>query len=362
MLRPATLVHAAAVAVALLCGPAAVAQQNVKVRDLTELDTQAVMLVRDASGQVTEYAGAAGVTMKGVGLVYGLSGTGDGKSSLTRQMVANQLAKSGFTNILAGDIDMKNVASVMLTATYPPFAREGDEIDMSVSAMNASDLSGGVLLETPLQGPGTKDGGAVYAVAQGPLSTSGAAKQTVAKVRGKITREILTRFYEEARDRDGRLTDKWFRLKLRPEHRSLRLAANIAREINDAYLFRGQVQREELAGADGTAVKVHIPSPFWNGRETEFLSFIETVQVDAEKEATVTIDERTGTIAIDAGVKVTPGSVSHGDFEIEIKDGETSLSRVRAQMKALNIPAKDQIAIIDALQRNGQIIGRVARK
>ena len=107
----------------------------------------------------------------GYGLITGLNGTGDDmkKSGFTLQSIYNMMVNNGITmnpkNI--NDIKVKNVASVMVTASLPPFAKPGSTIDVAVSSIGDSkNLAGGTLIMTPLKGAD----GQVYAVAQGPIT------------------------------------------------------------------------------------------------------------------------------------------------------------------------------------------------
>src|SRR5580692_12759973 len=120
----------------------------------------------------------------GYGLVVGLDGTGDQttQTPFTTQTLANMLANLGISinNQAAGssnsqsslsNIQLKNVAAVMVTAVLPPFARPGEAIDVTVSSLgNAKSLRGGTLLLTPMKGAD----GAVYALAQGNMAVGGA--------------------------------------------------------------------------------------------------------------------------------------------------------------------------------------------
>src|SRR5690606_748869 len=69
------------------------------------------------------------------------------------------------------NLQLRNVAAVMVTATLPPFARPGQQIDVTVSSMgNSKSLRGGTLLMTPLKGADNQ----VYAIAQGNILVGGA--------------------------------------------------------------------------------------------------------------------------------------------------------------------------------------------
>ncbi|MBW1824661.1 MAG: flagellar basal body P-ring protein FlgI, partial [Deltaproteobacteria bacterium] len=106
----------------------------------------------------------------GYGLIVGLNGSGDDdKTEFTYQSLSSMLQRMGIV-VDKEDVDLDNVAGVMVTATLPAFTKAGTRIDVVVSSMgNAEDLQGGTLLLTPLSAPD----GNVYAVAQGPISIGG---------------------------------------------------------------------------------------------------------------------------------------------------------------------------------------------
>ena len=109
----------------------------------------------------------------GYGLVVGLNGTGDSlrNSPFTKQSLEAMLERLG-VNTREQNLNTKNVAAVMVTANLPAFATSGSRIDVSTSSLgDASSLSGGILLVTPLLGAD----GQVYAVAQGPVAAGGFA-------------------------------------------------------------------------------------------------------------------------------------------------------------------------------------------
>ena len=119
---------------------------------------------------ISKVQGVRSNQLMGYGLVVGLNGTGDGSSSgETLQSIANMLISYGI-NVNTSSIKLKNAAAVMVTATLPPFVREGDALDVTVSSIgDAKSLRGGTLLQTPLKA----GNGEVYVVAQGAVSTGG---------------------------------------------------------------------------------------------------------------------------------------------------------------------------------------------
>jgi flagellar P-ring protein precursor FlgI len=123
-------------------------------------------------GTLVTVQGAPSNQLYGYGLVVGLPNTGDQTTEVpyTQQAILNMLRNMGIALPNVTFMQPNNVASVMVTAEVPPFAQAGQHFDVTVSALgNATSLSGGVLLPTPLRG----GNGQVYAQAQGPLLVSG---------------------------------------------------------------------------------------------------------------------------------------------------------------------------------------------
>lgn len=112
----------------------------------------------------------------GYGLVVGLDGSGDQvrQTPFTQQSLTNMLSQLGVTVPQGTNMQVKNVAAVIVTAKLPAFAQPGQTMDVVVSSMgNAKSLRGGTLLMTPLKGAN----GQVYALAQGNLLVGGAGAQ-----------------------------------------------------------------------------------------------------------------------------------------------------------------------------------------
>ncbi|MDX1486392.1 MAG: flagellar basal body P-ring protein FlgI, partial [Alphaproteobacteria bacterium] len=127
-----------------------------------------------ASSRVKDIADFEGIRdnmLVGYGLVVGLNGSGDtlSNSPFTRQSLIGMLERLG-VNVRDDNVKTENVAAVMVTATLPPFARQGARVDVVVSALgDAKSLLGGTLLVTPLVGAD----GEVYAVGQGNIAVAG---------------------------------------------------------------------------------------------------------------------------------------------------------------------------------------------
>jgi flagellar P-ring protein precursor FlgI len=271
-----------------------------------------------SAARVKDLASLQGVRnnqLIGYGLVTGLNGTGDDmkKSLFTLQAVYNMVARNGITidPETMEDIQVKNIAAVMVTAQLPPFSRPGSTIDVHVSSIgDAKSLAGGTLLMTPLRGPDNS----VYAVAQGPLTIGSfsfggkAAKAqknhpTAGNIPGGA---IVEGSVPVALGANGTLL---YQLS----NADFTTAANMAGSINSKF---GGGTAHPL---DSATVQVAIPQPFQNST-VEFISAIENLDVDADSNARVVVNERTGTIVMGKDVTLSTVAVSHGNLSLIIKE------------------------------------------
>lgn len=243
----------------------------------------------------------------GYGIVVGLKMTGDNSRST---QITNQLMLQNLGTVIqqANYIQKGSSAAVMVTATVPPFAKNGDRIDVTVSTMaDAKSLQGGVLVLTPLRAPN----GEIIATAQGPLSVGGASaesngssKSTTITTTGRvpggaiIERDIVT----QVGDEDS--------ITLSLDKTDYTLVARIAQTISQTVA--------QAKAVDGSSVKVFIPANFQNDR-IAFLSILENLNVSVTKDkAKVIVNERTGTIVIGSEVKLLPAAVAHGNITVTV--------------------------------------------
>lgn len=268
--------------------------------------------------------------ISGMGLVVGLSGTGD-SSKVNAQMVANTLLKWNI-NVNVADLKVKNIAAVIITANLPPYVHQGDTLDVQVSSIGDSkSLQGGILLQSPLTGADGK----VYAVAQGPVylggysaGGKGASQQknitTVGIVNNGaiVEREVPMQFTE-----NGKL--KW--VLNRPDFTT---ASRLAKTIND------NVASETAIAVDMGAVEVKIPSDKKDNM-VSFIAEIETLPVTPDGIAKVIINERTGTIVVGGNVKIAPVAVSHGNITVKVNE-KTSVSQPAPLSNGTTTKVKDQ--------------------
>ncbi|MCL2789959.1 MAG: flagellar basal body P-ring protein FlgI [Desulfobulbus sp.] len=253
--------------------------------------------------------------LMGYGLVIGLSGTGDDitKSVFTRQAIINMTKRMGLS--LGSDVlrqmRTKNVATVMVTAQLPPFARPGSAIDIHVSSVgDATSLSGGALLMTPLKGPD----GNTYAVAQGPLAVGGisfggkAAKaQKNFSTSGRITGgAIVERAVDFALPPSG---DIVYQLR----ETDFTTAVRMVDAINHRF-GAGTAQP-----VDSGTVKVMKPKNF-SGDMVTFIADLEGLDVTPDGPARIVVNERTGTIVMGQDVRISTVAVSHGNLNLIITE------------------------------------------
>ncbi len=247
----------------------------------------------------------------GYGLVVGLNGTGDSDQAYVQiRSVVTMLEKMGIT-VGVSQIKVKNVAAVMVTATLPPFAKQGNRLDVLVSSLgDAKSISGGTLIMAPLKGADSQ----VYAVAQGSVLTNsfafagqGASAQKNHPTAGRIPAAALVE-----RELPNTLLGKTV-LRLNLNQADFTTASRIASAINDK--FKAPV----ATNTDPGSVVLQIPASYTN-RTVEFVAALETLEVRPDNQARVVLNERTGTIVMGENVRISTVAVSHGNLTLVIKE------------------------------------------
>lgn len=261
---------------------------------------------------LTKIEGVRDNQLIGYGLVVGLAGTGDRiqNAPFTERSLVSMLERLGVA-ISSNDLRTQNTAAVIVTASLPGFSRNGDKIDISVSALgDARSLRGGTLLVTPLTGAD----GHVYAVAQGPLIISGfqAGGQAASVTKGVPTAARIPNGATVERELDfpiNSLEQVRFILK-NPDFTT-------AQRIADA--IDGRVGGAIATPIDLATVEVAVPDVF-RGRVSGFLASIEDVQVAADEVARVVVDENSGTIVIGSNVRISQVAVTQGNITIQVRE------------------------------------------
>lgn len=318
--------------------------------------------------KISDIANIVGVRdnqLIGYGLVIGLNGTGDKNSSkFTMQSIANML-ESVNVKISPDDIKSKNVAAVMITASLPTFARQGDKIDIQISSIgDAKSIQGGTLIMTPL----TAVDGNIYAIAQGAVVIGNSQNVLSATVMNGATieREVSYDLY----DKTG--------MSLSLKKSSFQNAVKIQNAINNVF---GQ---DIALAIDPRTIKIVRPK---NLSMIEFLALVQEVNVDYSNSDKIIIDEKSGTIVAGVGIIVHPVMVSSGDITIKITkdpldddkaqkiDGNTTfdpkqntlssngkfttISSVVKALQKMGASPKSMISILEAMKRSGAISAEI---
>ncbi len=268
-----------------------------------------------ASSRIKDIADFEGVRenqLVGYGLVVGLNGTGDNIKSINfaKESLISMLDQLGI-NARDGQLKSKNMAAVMVTASLPPFARQGSRIDVMVSAMgDAKSLQGGTLIATPLNGAN----GEVYAVAQGQIATGSVSAQGN---NASVTRGVPT----SGRIANGAIIENEIDFAL-DSLKNIRIALRnpdftTARRISDAInAMLGQPASKAL---DPATVDLQIPQEYGD-KIVDLMTKVEQLQVQPDQLAKVVIDESSGIIVIGKDVKINRLAIAQGNLTIKISE------------------------------------------
>ena len=302
----------------------------------------------------------------GYGVVVGLNGTGDKRQPVfPSQTLANLLERMG-VQVPATAIQVRNVASVMVTANLPPFAQPGVRLDVHVAAIgDSTNLQGGLLVMTPLKGGNA----VVYAVAQGPVVTGGF-------VAGRGGNGTTVNHPTAGRIPGGAIVEQpapsvmpGDKLRWQLKQSDFTTAARMAAAINKRFLT--QVANCESSGV----VVVKLPED-WKSREVEFIAETEALTLETDRQSRVVVNERTGTIVLGREVVIRPVSILQGNLTVQIETtyeasqpnplskGETVVvPKVRVAAKedsAKNLTLKNG-ATVDDLVRALMAVGSTSR-
>lgn len=282
--------------VALACAAAAAAETanaGVRLKDLCTVDG-----VRDNQ-------------LNGIGIVVGLSGTGD-KAPATKRLLRQVLARKN-QSLAEADLDSRNVALVALTADIGSFSKAGTRLHCQASCIgDATSLRGGVLLQTPLDAWDGK----IYAVAQGPVSIGGFGSaspsnagpagtdhrniETVAAIEALVEREVPATLVHNDR----------LRLVLRDP--DFTTAARVAKVLGEAF------GSERIAAEDARSVVLRFAAAPAPAEVVEALARIEDLRVAPDQRARVVVNARTGTVVVGSSVSIGAVAVSHGGLSLRI--------------------------------------------
>jgi flagellar P-ring protein FlgI len=271
----------------------------------------------------------------GYGLVVGLDGTGDQTSQtpFTTQSLTNMLGNLGITlnQATVQNMQLKNVAAVMVTAVLPPFARPGENIDVTVSSLgNAKSLRGGTLLMSPLKGAD----GQVYAMAQGNLVVAGAgASANGSKVQvnqlavGRISGGGIVE-----RAVPSPVTQAGGTMQIELNDLDFDTAQRIVAAVNN--VFGGGT----AVALDGRTIQLRAPQD--PASQVSFMAQIQDIDVrPAQAAAKVILNARTGSIVMNQMVTLQNCAVAHGNLSVVINT-QTAVSQPGAFSNGTTVAAR----------------------
>ncbi|MDT8399360.1 MAG: flagellar basal body P-ring protein FlgI [Pseudomonadales bacterium] len=337
-------------------------------------------------GDLTDVVGVRDNMLIGYGLVVGLDGTGDQttQAPFTIQSLTNMLAQLGITVPTGTNMQLRNIAAVMVTARLPPFSRPGQRLDVVVSSIgNARSLRGGTLLMSPLKG----SDGEIYALAQGNLLMGGASAEGGGS-------SVLINQLSGARIPGGALVEREVPFQLDASSLALQLKEA---DFSTARLVVAAINREfdaNVASAlDGRVISLMGPTE--PNAMVNFMARLENIPVTpGDMAARVIINSRTGSVVLTNRVSLRPAAVAHGNLSIVIdntfqvsqpapfSEGETvvipdtdisieqqpgilqhvegaDLAEVVKALNALGATTQDLMSILEALKAAGSLRAEV---
>lgn len=332
---------------------------------------------------IGQFQGLRTNQLTGYGVVVGLAGTGDDSLDYATQGVKGAVSRFGI-NLPAGiNPALKNAAAVMITAELPPFAKPGQRLDITVSALGkAKSLRGGTLIMAPLYGAD----GEIYAMAQGNLVVGGLGVD--AADGSKLSVNIPSAGRISGGASVERAVDTGFA-------QSESLTFNLAQyDISNAGLVADAINKKLGAGTaaavDGASIRIN--TPMGGEARIRVMGLIENIEIKrAAPPARVIVNARTGTVVINGAVRVGPAAVSHGTLTVRVDEnpvvvqpapfsaGQTtveqssnitveeiqnpaflwdkgaSLSEIVKAINRLNVSPGDLVAILEALSQAGAL-------
>lgn len=334
-----------------------------------------------------QFQGLRANQLTGYGVVVGLAGTGDDSLDYATQGVKGAVSRFGINLPTGINPALKNAAAVVITAELPPFAKPGQRLDVTVSAIGkAKSLRGGTLIMAPLHGAD----GQIYAIAQGNLVVGGLGVD--AADGSKLSVNIPSAGRIGGGATVERAVDTGFA-------NSESLTFNLAQQdISNAGLVADAINQQLGAGTaqaiDGASIRINALT----GGESRIrmMGLIENIEIKkAQPPARVIVNARTGTVVINGAVRVGPAAVSHGKLTVKVDEnptvvqpapfsrGETtvepasdiaieearnpaflwdkgaSLSDIVKAINKLNVSPGDLVAILEALSQAGALSGEL---
>jgi flagellar P-ring protein FlgI len=373
-------------------GAPAAGQKKPSKDDLDSIQKRNAIMQAERNGidvrlkDIAHFRGVRGNQLMGTGLVVGLAGSGDSKKSVITQQIISNMFKEFGIKLDPNQLDMKNIAAVMVTAELPPFSSNGRLIDVQVQSIgDAKSLLGGTLLQTAMYGAG--DQTTVYVMAQGSINVGG---YDVSQGGSSAKKNFVT----AGRVPEGGIVERGAPTKLVYEGKiyldlnqpDLTTATRIAAKISE------QFPTFNAVATTGGAVEFILPD---GTTAMDAMSRIEELRVFADSPATIVINEKTGTIVIGGNVRVGPAAIVHGSLSVKIDQDirvsqpdafslgqtvvtqkttidvrepkadvasiapNTTVADLAKVFHALQLKASDVISILEALRAQGALKARI---
>jgi flagellar P-ring protein precursor FlgI len=312
-------------------------------------------------GELCTIAGQSEMTLRGIGLVVGLNGTGDpdGNAATIRPFAAYlKLAN----NPVLSQEELKNLSSVAVvevTATVPRHGiSKGQKVDCYVSTLfGAESLAGGRLVVAPLESSSIAED-LVLAIASGQIEIEDASHPTGGRIAsGALMSHTIDMNIEY---RPGHL-----RLLIKRQMADFAMAREIANSINTYAELQSSYQ-SVATPVSSVAIDVRIPEQYDNPVEFAAL-LMDVVVVDVGNRARVVVNARQGTIVVTGNVEISPVAIAHRNLNVEIADpfvdvgnqgGRQAPQQLADLVTALNqlkVPTADVIAILRHLHESGSL-------
>lgn len=262
-------------------------------------------------GDMARFQGVRANSLVGYGLVVGLPGTGDDNLAYTLQSMRSAASALGMQLPERTNVQLKNAAAVMVTAELPPFAKPGQRIDVTISALGkAKSLRGGTLLLAPLKGVD----GETYALAQGNLTVAGFGAG------GADGSRVVVNTPTSGRIPGGAMVE---RSVPSPFGQGESLLLNLTTpSFSNAQAIADAINRTEGHIAQAIdAVSINIHAPYDATSQVALAARIQALTIKAaDPVARVIVNARTGTVVIGGNVRVLPAAVAHGNLTVAVAE------------------------------------------
>ncbi len=261
---------------------------------------------------LARFQGVRANSLVGYGIVVGLPGTGDDNLAYTVQSMRSAASALGVQLPPGVNPALKNAAAVMVTAELPAFAKPGQRIDVTISALGrAKSLRGGTLLMAPLKGVD----GETYALAQGNLSVGGFGAE------GADGSRIVVNTPTSGRIPGGAMVERSVASPFAEENTLILDLATPSFSTAQAMADAINADQGRLVARALDAVSVSVEAGGTAAARVALAARLETITVvPGAPPARVIVNARTGTVVIGGNVRILPAAVAHGNLSVTISE------------------------------------------